>query len=113
MGRGGLLMDLRFDATATVYTADPTTGAWTVVAQSNLPCRLLLLPRQPGETNQDRAERAALRRFRFDPSYALPASCQIEVDGVRWNPIAINGYEAVKNPNGTVAWFRCDVLKAT
>jgi hypothetical protein len=71
-----------FDATATVYTPDPATGAFTVVARAGLACRLALPGAAPDAA---RAESLARRRLLFDPAYGMPARAQVEVGGARWN----------------------------
>jgi hypothetical protein len=97
--------------TATVYTENPTTGIFDVVAKTGLPCRLAHIDRQPAATAPDRAEFAAMRNMLWEPGYVLPETAQVDVEGVRWNPVA-GTFGAMKGPSGAVTYRRCDVRRA-
>lgn len=103
-------MSIGLTQSATVYTEDPSTGAFTVTARSNLACRLFHVPRQPAATSAERAELGAIRNLHYDPAYTLPEGCQIEVDGVRWN--VMTGTEGDVKPFGAVIQRRADLVQA-
>lgn len=96
---------------ATVFTENPTTGAFDVVAKSDLKCRLAHIDGQPAATAPDRAEFAAMRNMLWEPEYVLPETAQVLVDGVRWNPVA-GTFGAMKGPSGAVVYRRADVRRA-
>lgn len=97
------------DQTAIVYTEAPVTGAFTVVAKSGLRCRLAHV--RGGGSQPERAELAALRNMLWEPDYVLPETAQVEVDGIRWNPVP-GTFGAMRGPSGTVLYRRCDVVRA-
>lgn len=76
---------VRLTQRATVYSPDPVSGRWTTVAKRSLPCRLVS-PRSTGSAlpTYERAELMAGRDFWWEPSYFLPETAQILVDGVMW-----------------------------
>lgn len=69
-----------------VYTADPVTSLYTVVAVPDLACRVLHIV-SVGQTQGQRAELAMLRRILFDPDYAMPDDVQVEINGTRYDPL--------------------------
>lgn len=74
------------DQLATVYTEHATTGAYTVVAKSDLACRLAVISAETAGTGGDRQELTSARRLLWGADYAtMPDNAQIEVDGQRWN----------------------------
>lgn len=100
--------------TATVYTEDPTTGLFTVVATTDLDCALLHASRTGAVTAQDRATLAAERIFVWPAAeYTLPTYCELEVEGDRWVPVEVNAYERFKGPDGTTHHGRVPVRKRT
>lgn len=101
--------------TATVYTRHGTAGAFTVVDQSGLKCRLFHVPRQPSEFGLERAELEAERNLHYDPSYTVPTDpYQFEIDdgtgAKRWNPML--GTDGVIAPFGPVIQKRITVARA-
>lgn len=97
------------NATATVYGRTTATGTFTTVLKSGLRCRLAHIPRGD-QTAPDRAELAALRVLLWEPAYVLPETAQIEVDGVRWQPVA-GTFGALKGPSGAVTYRQADVRR--
>ena len=101
------------DETATVYTEAPTTGAFTVVANAALPCRLgrfaQVLP-SAGLT-YDRSELANELALLWGPDYDLPERAQVEVEGQRWNPI-VGTFRAVTMIGGGLGYHFCGVDRA-
>lgn len=98
------------DQIATVYTENASTGRYTDLANSGLACRLMHLNLQPAATSSDRAEFAAMRDMMFDPDYAMPEQCQVEVDGVRWQPRP-GTFGAFRDWNGDLVYRRATVLR--
>ncbi len=99
---------------ATVYIETPATGAFTTVARAALPCMLQHTNRAAAATSQDRAQLASERIFVWPAAeYTLPAYCQIEVDGYRWNPVDINAFERFDGPTGAIHHGRVPIRKAT
>jgi len=109
-----------FDQVATVYGRAGGTGAYSVVLQSNLACRLAHLNRQPASTGQERRELAGIRLLMWDPAYVMPEHAQIAVDGVttddgvtqaRWN-ISAGTLATLRGPDGSAMYRRADVVRA-
>ena len=101
---------IALNQTAVVYTENPGTGVFDVVANSALTCRLFHVSTQPAATGPDRDELAGRRNCHYDPSYTLPNGCQLLVDGQRWNPV--HGTDGVIKPFNTVIQKRIDVVRA-
>lgn len=100
-----------YDQRATVYTPDPTTGAYTVVAATGVACRLALVT-VGGEPSDERAEIDAARRLLWGPTTTIAETAQIEVAGGRWN-IRPGTLAAVRGPSGSVVYQRYEVVRAT
>lgn len=100
--------------TATVYTPHATTGDYTVLAKSNLVCRLAIRgKRSSGATAADeRAELVARRRLLWDEAYTMPENAQVEIDGARWN-VQAGTVDVLTDLGDTVIYRRCDVVKVT
>jgi hypothetical protein len=95
---------------ADVYTAD-ADGRFTQLATSGLACRAVLLLRRADMVTIDRAELLAQRTLYFDPDYALDERAQVELDGVRWSPIA-GSFTAPKDMAGAIAYRACIIARA-
>lgn len=95
---------------ATVYAEDAATGAYTTVLKSGLKCRLVHVGRQTATTAGERAELAAIRNLLFEPDYVMPETAQIEVDSIRWAPVA-GTFGAFRGPSGAVVFRRADVVR--
>lgn len=94
---------------ATVYGASPTTGRYTAILRQDLACRLLKPSDIMPATAQARAEFMAQRDFWFDVSFYMPEQCQIDISGIRWQPIA-GSFQ--RNGDGvTDAAARCIVIR--
>lgn len=76
-----------FDQTAQVFTEDINTGEYAVPG-ATFACRLAHNRTGQGETDTDRAELAAQRRLIWPPELELPEHCEVEVEGIRWRPLA-------------------------
>jgi hypothetical protein len=81
------------------------------VLRTGLRCRLAHVQIQPARTAPDRAELAAMRTLIWEPGYVLPETAQVEVEGIRWNPVA-GTFGAMRGPTGAVAYRRADVRRA-
>lgn len=74
-----------WDQLATVYGENATTGRYTTVLYTDMPCRLQPVALQPSNAG-DRAELMARRDFYYPPSYLILETSQFEVDNIRWQP---------------------------
>jgi hypothetical protein len=99
-----------FPDEAAVYTPDPTTGAYTVLARAALRGRLAVVT-LTAPMGAGRAELASARRWLFPAGYTLPDTAQLAVDGVRWNVVA-GSVAAERGPGGGVIIQRADVVRA-
>lgn len=70
----------------TVWGEDSVTGRYTVLLKRDLACRLVIPAGLEASSGDARAEMVAQRDLWFDPAYDMPEQCQVEVDGVRWQP---------------------------
>lgn len=104
------LIDIGLDQTCTVYTPDPTTGAYTVTATSGLACRLALAS-VSGDMGPSRSEAAGTRRLLWGADYTMPETAQVEVDGERWN-IQAGTLAAPRDLSGAVVYRRAEVTRA-
>lgn len=101
---------LGLDQSCDVYTADPTTGAYTVLAASSVPCRLAHVHRGTA-TGPERAELANLRNLLWGPDTTLAEHSQVDVGGVRYNLVA-GTLEAYRGPSSEVVYQRAEVVRA-
>lgn len=99
------------DKTADVYT-EGATGAYTVLAQAGLPCRLGMVGTSGATSAPERAELVAMRRLLWCPDYAMPERCQVEVDGQRWNPVPGTFAAPTWPGRGAVVYRSCDLVRA-
>ena len=97
--------------TATVYTPHATTGDYTVLAKSNLACRLAHKP-SPAGGAEERAELVARRRLLWDEDYTMPETAQVEIDSERWN-VQKGTVDKLTDLSSTVIYRRCDLVKVT
>lgn len=105
-----MLIDIGLDKTATVYTPDPTTGAYTVVAKTGLAVRLALTS-VSGDMGPSRAEATGARRLLWRPDYMMPETAQLEINGQRWNVVAGSLAEPTDLTRSEV-YHRCEVMRA-
>ena len=98
------------DELADVYIETTATGKFTTLVRSSLSCRLLHIPLQRAQNQTERKELAALRNMIFEGDYQMPEACQIEVDGVRWEP-RVGTTIAYRDWNGEITYRRCDVFR--
>lgn len=105
-----MILDTALDQRANVYTGASGTGRYTVLAKSNLSCRLMHLNIRLVPTAIDRAELSAMRDMMFDPDYVMPEQCQVEVDGIRWQPKP-GTFGAFRDWNSNVVYRNCQVLR--
>ena len=97
---------------ATIYTRAALRGRFTVVARSGLRCRLAHVNQRPAATGAERAELAAMRNLIFEPGFHMPEQCQIDINGVKWNPRA-GTFGAFSGPTGAILYRKVDVVRAT
>lgn len=96
--------------TAIVYTPNPTTGAYDVVAQAGLKCRLVHASIST-DMGPARSEQTGARRLLWGPAYVMPETAQILVGAERWNVVA-GTLATIRGLNGAVFYRRCEVTKA-
>lgn len=96
------------NSTAVVYTPHATTGAYTVVANAGLTCRLANKGQAGQGAAEERDELVQNRRLLWRTAYTMPNDAQIEVEGVRWNVIP-NSYSELKGLGSAVRYRRCDL----
>lgn len=96
------------DQTANIYAESATTGLYTTLVKTGLACRLIHLNLRLAGSSNDRAELAGQRDMLFDPEYQMPEQCQVEVDGVRWQPKP-GTFEALRNWTSDVSYRKCQV----
>lgn len=104
------VIEASLDQTAIVYTADSNTGRYTTSVNSSLACRLLHIPLNRAQRQQDRAELAGMRHMMFDPTFVMDEHSQIDVDGVRWEPLP-GSFGAFRDWHGVVIYRSCDILR--
>lgn len=102
--------------TAEVFTEDPTTGAFTVVANASLACRM----GHYGSSGTDRLPPPFLTFSRgeldnlfvliWGPAYTMPERCQLLISSVRWNPI-VGSFLPMYDLNGGPAFNRCAIAR--
>lgn len=106
------------DQRATVYGADADTDQYTVLLRSQLPCRLQPLTAgvRFAPTSADRAESMAFRYFfwprgiRLTPAPLPQEQCQIQIDGIRYQPEPGTFQELRAGASGVLNQ-RCSVLR--
>lgn len=94
--------------TATVWGENNTTGAHDVALVTGLRCRLAHVSLQPASSGFQRAELAAIRELYWEPSYVMPETAVLEVNGARWN-VRAGTFGAFKDEAGVVQYRHCDV----
>lgn len=93
---------------ATIYTENPSTGEYDVIAKQNLRCRLVHV--SGGTTVEGRAELAQIRHLQFPIDYEMPEDCEVLIDGTRWNPTA-GTFGRPRGPNNRKSFRFCDVTE--
>ena len=96
--------------TAAVYTPNTTTGEYSVLAKSNLPCRLTYTQSGAAATGNEHANIGENRRLLWSDEYEMPDDAQVEVDSVRWN-VRPGTYGAPAGPYSDIAYRRCELTK--
>jgi hypothetical protein len=95
-----------------VYTADPTTGAYTLVDGVAVKCRLATISMRGATSSPERAELAQLRRLTWGPTYTMPDHAQVLIGGVRYNVVQETITAATYPPTGGVMHYSADVVRA-
>ncbi len=99
------------DQVANVYTPAVSDGNFTVLAKTNLVCRLAYIEQGGSTVGGERADIGSRRRLLWEEDYAMPESAQVEVAGERWNVLA-GTVGALRGPDSSVVYRRCEVTKA-
>lgn len=84
-GEVAAVLDTLLPQRATVWGYTSASGAYATSLQTNLKCRVQHV--RGGQTQGQRAELLAVRSILFDPAYAMADDVQVEVDGVRYDPV--------------------------
>jgi hypothetical protein len=98
---------------ANIYTRD-ARGRYNVLTKANLVCRRSHIPRTMAGSSQGRAELSSIRHLQWsDISYQIPTASQVEIDGVRYNPVG-ETFGTIPSPSGgaTPIGRRCDLVRA-
>lgn len=98
------------DQLADVYTANGSTGDYTVLAKSGLACRLVA-SRSSGSPADERADPVTTRFLMWGAAYVMPANVQVVVDSVRYT-IEENTVVAVRNGLSQVEYRKANVVTA-
>lgn len=106
-----------FRDTAVVYSENAGTGAFDVVVNAALACRLNTVNRQNAATAPDRAQLAASREVHSDPDFTPNVDAirfgQFAIGADRWNPAPDSFVlERADDPAATPIYWRFDVVKA-
>jgi hypothetical protein len=98
------------DQSANVYTPG-TNGDFTVTAKSGLACRLAYIQQGGSDIGGERGDIGSRRRLLWDEAYTMPETAQVQVDSERWNVLA-GTVGAVRGPDSSVVYRRCEVVRA-
>jgi hypothetical protein len=105
------LPTILLDKTCDIYT-EAAGGDWATVAQADLPCRLGIVSAKGAGSAPERAELTAIRRLVWGPDYDMPERCQVEVDGIRYNPVPGSFTAPTWPGSGAVVYRSCDLVRA-
>ncbi len=96
---------------ATVYT-EGVTGAFDVVAQTNLACRLDGVPTgdRADAVGGFRAEESGVRDLRWSPTYVMPSDWEVAIAGRRWSPQLASRTDD-RTHAGVITQHRCRVVE--
>ncbi|RJQ04821.1 MAG: hypothetical protein C4551_10100 [Bacillota bacterium] len=113
MARTPTIPTVLLDKLCDVYTSDPATGAYTVLAKDDLPCRVAIVSAQGATSASERAELVSMRRLVWGPDYEMPERAQVEVAGERWNVVAGSLAAPTWPPSGGVVYRSCDLVRSS
>lgn len=111
------------DQTMTVYTRNPSGGAYDVQVATGIACRLQHVARQPAASGGERRDLAANRTIHFDDAFIMGEDSQIEIAGprveenragtapARWN-VQRGTLAIAQLPDGSPSHRRAEVVRA-
>lgn len=99
----------QLDQTATIYGEAASSGRYTQVLKDYLECRLVPVNTMSPQA-QGRAELMAQRDFYWSPAYFMPEHCQIDVEGVRWSPMA-GTFQRLRAGDSAALICKCAVIR--
>lgn len=107
-------MTLGLQQSLTVYTENPTTGVYDVVATTNVAAQFFHVGRSPAGIGLERSELGAIRNLHYEPGVTLPPGCQLEVTeyGETRRYHVVTGTDGTIAPFGVVIQRRVDVTRA-
>lgn len=95
---------------ATVYNGRAASGQQSIAVKIELRGRLgVATPTLATESSPHRAAGTEIFRWLWDPDYVMPETAQIEVAGVRYNPVA--GKFQAPEIGGEVIYRACNVVR--
>jgi len=92
-----------------LYTIDPTTGAYTVAGISNQLCRLCETSRKDMAAAPMRAQGFESRTLLYPPSLTVDPLCQVEINSQRYQ-IASGSDQAARGPSGELVYRSWDLV---
>jgi len=98
------------DQTANIYTPG-ADGDFTVLAKSGLVCRLAYIQQGGSDIGGEREDIGSRRRLLWEEAYTMPETAQVEVSSERWNVLQ-GTLGAVRGPDSSVVYRRCEVVRA-
>ena len=95
------------DQLVDVYVENSSTGKFDALVNAGLQCRVVYT-RRLAHNEDERSELAGLRTLIFDGSYVMPETCQVDVDGVRWQPRP-GTFMTYRDWTGATAYKSCQI----
>lgn len=85
-------------------------GHYDVTVKTGLKCRLAHVSLRPAASSTDRSDLAMERRLLWEPDYAMPDGCMVQVDGSTWRVVrgTIGRYTG---PSGTNVYRAAEVIR--
>lgn len=94
-----------------LYATDPVTGAYTVLVEPNLACRLAETSKKDVAAGQLRAEGLEFRTLLFPPEVVMDPLYQVQISGHRWQ-IQSGTDQVARGPRGELVYRSVDVAHA-
>jgi gamma-glutamylcyclotransferase (GGCT)/AIG2-like uncharacterized protein YtfP len=105
-----MLIALGLDQFAYVYTPNEVDGAYTVLAEAALPCRLVA--KGASAIDNRRVELANDGLLLWGPDYVMPETARVLVNGTYYN-VEAGTLAAIRNLSSVTEYRRCEVRRAT
>jgi hypothetical protein len=101
---------IKLNKTAIVYAQNDVDRKYTVPIKTDLKVRIAHLRARLATGTADRDELLARRHILWEATYELPERCQLEIDGIRWNPVA-GTHGTFSGPAEVDRYKRCDAVR--